>query len=287
MSSSDSDGVNGPVQKPRAEVTVEAEGRLTVGVRLPLPASARPRLLLQLRPKKGKPEGTGHYVELESAGPDQWRAVLEAAPALEEGHWDAYVVGAPGEERTPLLPGLRDLRALVSGGGDGRATPVAVRIPYATKDGRLAVRAWWRAMHAEAGRIVLADGSMAVTARLFGARLGEGATATVHRRGQGSVVRQIALRAEGGQEFSFTVDYKELVAEGGGPGAGEAPVFWDVYVRPATGAPRIRVGRLLDDIAERKAVFVYPAALLDGVSARPYYTVDNDLSVEVAPRRTG
>lgn len=285
MSSSDGDGKNGPVEKPSGEVTAEEEGRLVVRVRLPLPASARPRLLLQLRPKKGEPEETGRYVELEPAGQDQWRGVLEAAPALEEGRWDAYVVGAPGEERTPLLPGLRDLRALVSGGGDGRATPVAVRIPYATKDGRLAVRAWWRPMHAEAGRIVLAGDSMTVTARLFGALLGEGAAASLNRRGQDSAVRQIALRAEGGQDFSFTVDYAELVTEGGGPEAGKAPVIWDVYVRPATGAPRIRVARLLDDIADRKTVFVYPAAMLDGVSARPYYTLDNDLSVEVAPRR--
>lgn len=285
MSGSDGDDMNGPVEKPRGEVTVEEEGRLVVRVRLPLPASARPRLLLQLRPKKGEPEGTGRYVELDSAGQDQWRGVLEADPVLEEGRWDAYVVGAPGEERAPLLPGLRDLRALVSGGGDGRATPVAVRIPYATKDGRLAVRAWWRPMHAEAGRIVLVGDSMTVTARLFGARLGEGAAAALNRRGQDSSVGQIALRAEGGQDFSFTVDYKELVAEGGGPGAGKAPVIWDVYVRPATGAPQIRVARLLDDIADRKTVFVYPAAMLGEVSARPYYTLDNDLSVEVAPRR--
>ncbi|MEU8625551.1 hypothetical protein [Streptomyces sp. NPDC048669] len=286
MSGSEYVGTSGPVEKPRGEVTAEKEGRLVVRVRLPLPASARPQLLLQLRPKKGEPEETGRYVELEPAGQGQWRAVLEAAPALEEGRWDAYVVGAPDEERTPLLPGLRDLRALVSGGGDGLPTPVAVRIPYATKDGRLAVRAWWRAMHAEAGRIVLAGDSMTVTARLFGARLGKGAAVSLSRRGQDTAVRQIALRAEGDQDFSFTVDYEELVADRGGPGAGKAPVIWDVYVHPATGAPRIRVARLLDDIADRKAVFVYPATVLGGVSARPYYTFDNDLSVEVTPQRT-
>ncbi|MFD7714987.1 hypothetical protein [Streptomyces sp. NPDC059814] len=285
MSGSDRVGLSGPVEQPRGEMTVEEEGRLVVRVRLPLPASARPRLLLQPRPKKGEPEESGRYVELEPAGQDQWRAVLEAAPALEEGRWDAYVVGVPGEERTPLLPGLRDLRALVSGGGDGRTAPVAVRIPYATKDGRLAVRAWWRAMHAEAGRIVLAGGSMTVTARLFGARLGDGAAVSLRRRGQDTAVRQIALRAQGDQDFSFTVDYGELVTDGGGPGAGKAPVVWDVYVHPVTGAPRIRVARLLDDIADRKTVFVYPATVFGGVSARPYYTFDNDLSVEVGPRR--
>lgn len=285
MSGRDGEGVNGPVEKALGEVTVREGGRLLLRVRLPLPASARPRLLLQLRPKKGKPEETGRCLDLEPAEQGWWRAVLEAAPALEEGRWDVYVVGAPGEDRAPLLPGLRDLRTMVSGGGDVGAAPVAVRVPYATKDGRLAVRAWWRAAHAEAGRIVVVGDSMTVAARLFGARLGEGAAASLVRRGRDSAVRQISVRAEGDQDFSFTVDYKDLLVGGGGPGAGEAPVVWDVYVRPAAGAPGIRVARLLDDIADRKAVFVYPVAMLGGVSARPYYTLDNDLSVEVAPRR--
>lgn len=287
MSGSDDGEVNGPVDKPRADVTVDDEGRFVVGVRLPLPVSARPRLLLQPRPKKGESEETGRVVALEPAGQDRWRGVLEAAPALAEGRWDAYVLGAPGAERVPLLPGLRDLRALVSGAGDGRATPLAVRIPYATKDGRLAVRTWLRATHAEAGRIAFSGGSMTVTARLFGARLGEGAAASLHRRGQDTAVRRIAPRAEGDRDFSFTVDYQDLLAAQGQSAAGAASAVWDVYVRPAADTSRIRVARLLDDVADRKAVFVYPAATLGGVTARPYYTVDNDLSVEVTPLTGG
>ncbi|MFI6082944.1 hypothetical protein ACIBBB_18525 [Streptomyces sp. NPDC051217] len=274
----------GPVAKPRADATVDGEGRFVVRVRLPLPDSARPRLLLQLRPKKGQSEETGRVAALEHVGHDEWRAVLETAPALREGRWDAYVLGMPGEERTPLLPGLRDLRALVSGGGgEGRETPLAVRIPYATKDGRLAVRAWLRATHAEAGRIDFSGHTMTARARLFGARLGEGAAALLHPRGKDAPVRQIALRAEGERDLSFTVDYQDLLAERGQPAAGAEQEIWDVYVRPAAGASRIRVARLLDDVADRKAVFVYPAATLGGVTVRPYYTVDNDLSVAVAP----
>lgn len=275
----------GLVEKPRADATVDEEGRLVVCVRLPLPDSARPRLLLQQRPKKGQSEEIGRVVALESAGGDEWRAVVETAPALAEGRWDAYLLRGPGqEERTPLLPGLRDLRALVSGDADGREAPVAVRIPYVTKDGRLALRVWLRPAHAEAGRIVFAGGSMTVRARLFGPRLGEGAAALLYRRGRETVVRQTPLRAEGERAFTFTVDYEELLAERGQPGTGAAAgAVWDVYVRPATGAPRVRVARLLDDVADRKAVFVYPAARLGGFTARPYYTVDNDLSVEVGP----
>ncbi|MEU0951228.1 hypothetical protein ABZ353_02455 [Streptomyces niveus] len=293
MSGGDDGGTTGPAGRPRADTTVDGEGRFVVRVALPLPASARPRLLLQPRPPKGqsepsqrRAEETGRVVALEPAGQDRWRAVVEAAPALEEGRWDVYVLGAPGEERVPLLPGLRDLRALVSGPGDDRGTPLAVRIPYATKDGRLAVRAWLRATHAEAGRIDFSGTSMTVAARLFGARLGEGAAASLHRRGGDGAVRETALRPEGDRDFAFTVDYRDL-ADGGQTGTGAAPAVWDVYVRPAADAPRIRVARLLDDVADRKTVFVYPAAALGRVTARPYYTVDNDLAVEVAPTTGG
>ncbi|WP_381791056.1 hypothetical protein [Streptomyces niveus] len=295
MSGGDNGGTTGPAGRPRADTTVDGEGRFVVRVPLPLPASARPRLLLQPRPPKGQSkersqrqaEEAGRVVALEPAGQGRWRAVVEAAPALEEGRWDVYVLGAPGEERVPLLPGLRDLRALVSGPGDDRGTPLAVRIPYATKDGRLAVRAWLRATHAEAGRIDFSGSSMTVTARLFGARLGEGAAASLHRRGRDGAVRETALRPEGDRDFAFTVDYRDLPADGGQAGTGAAPAVWDVYVRPAADAPRIRVARLLDDVADRKTVFVYPAAALGGVTARPYYTVDNDLAVEVAPTTGG
>ncbi|QHY99828.1 hypothetical protein SSPS47_32550 [Streptomyces sp. S4.7] len=211
-------------------------------------------------------EETGRVAALEPAGGDRWRAVLEAAPALEEGRWDAYVLGAPGEERVPLLPGLR---ALVSGAGDGRGAPPAVRIPYATKDGRLAVRAWLRVTHAEAGRIDFSGGSMTVTARLFGALLGDGAVASLHRRGRDTAVREIALRHEGDRDFAFTVDHRDPPAGAGRAGSGAAPEVWDVYVRPAADAQRIRVARLLDDVADRKAVFVYPATALGRASARP------------------
>ncbi|WP_329022085.1 hypothetical protein [Streptomyces sp. NBC_01423] len=273
-------GTGGEDEKSYGAVTVREDGCLLVRVRSPLPTSARPHLLLQLRPKKGKPEEISRSLALEPAGRDQWQAVLEAAPPLEEGRWDAYVVGAPGEDRVPLLPGPRDVRTLVSGGDGAPAMPLAVRIPYATKDGRLAVRAWRRAAHAEAGRIVVAGDSVTVAARLFGARLGDGAAVSLKRRGRGGAETRFPLRAAKGQDFSFTVDYTDLR-----PAVAETPVIWDVYVRPDTDAPRVRVARLLDDIADRKPVFVYPSTTLDGVSARPYFTVDNDLAVEVAPLR--
>ncbi|WP_445067953.1 hypothetical protein [Streptomyces sp. SAS_281] len=276
----DGDGVNGLVEKPRGAVTAQAGGRLLVRVQLSGSAAAHPRLLLQPRPKKGRPEEAGRSLVLEAVGTDEWQTVLEAEPALDEGRWDAYVVPGPGEDRVPLLPGLRDLRGLVSGGDDVQGGPVAVRIPYATKDGRLAIRAWRRATHAEAGRITVGPDAMTVKARLYGAGLGEGAEVSLNRRGRESAVARTSLSAGGGQDFSFTVAYADLLAEV----AGGTPVVWDVFVRPSAGAPRVRVARLMDDIADRKTVFVYPATRVGGASVRPYYTLDNDLSVEAAPR---
>ena len=57
--------------------------------------------------------------------------------------------------------------------------------------------------------------------------------------------------------------------------------FWDAFVRPTADARPIRIGRLLDDVADRKHVYVYPAMTTDGTAARPYYTVDNDLAIEM------
>ncbi|WP_326723267.1 FixH family protein [Streptomyces sp. NBC_00243] len=261
----------------RADCTADAHGRITFGLRLD--SAVHPQLLLRLRPKKGQPEQVVHLIDLEPDEDGRRRAVLDPEPALAEGRWDVYLLREPGEERLRLRPGLRDQRTLVDGHTRDRSSPVAVRIPYATKDGYLAVRAWLRTAHSEAGAIDVTDRSMTVAARLHGASLGEGAAVLLRRRGEAGVVQTLEPRAGGdGRDFSFTVDHQELAAAGGtGSGSG----IWDVFLQPAAGAPRIRVGRLLDDLADRKEIFVYPAATVGGVTLRPYYTVDNDLSVAV------
>ncbi|MEV0634570.1 transferase [Streptomyces sp. NPDC050619] len=265
-----------PGTEPRADCTVDADGRTTFVLQ---PQSAvRPQLLLRLRPKKGQPETVLHTLDLEPMGDGRLRAVLEPRPALVEGRWDVYLLSEPGAARQRLRPGLRDLRALVDGHARDRSSPVAVRIPYATKDSFLAVRAWLRTAHAEVDGIDVTDRSMTVRARLHGASLGEGAAVRLSPRGEDGAVRTVGLRAETGSPgFSFTVDYEELVA-GGGTGTR----VWDLFVQlpPAADAPRIRIGRLLDDVADRKEIFVYPTATVDGVAVEPYYTVDNDLSLK-------
>ncbi|MEU6687810.1 transferase [Streptomyces sp. NPDC046832] len=260
---------------PRADCTIDTDGRLTF--RLPPTAAAHPRLLLRLRPKKGLPETTRHVLDLDTDPADgRHHAVLDPHPVLDEGRWDVYLLPEPEAERRRLRPGLRDLRALVDGHLRDRPSPVAVRIPYATKDGFLAVRAWRRTVHAEARGIDLRDRALTVTARLHGGELHQDATVRLRLRGT-DTVRTVDPRLDGdGRGFSFTAGPGDLTAGGGG-----AARIWDVFVRPAAGAPPVRVGRLLDDVADRKHVYVYPSIEADGSTLRPYYTVDNDLAIEV------
>ncbi|AXK36120.1 hypothetical protein DVA86_29540 [Streptomyces armeniacus] len=281
-----------------ADCTVDGAGRLVLRLSAPaLAPTARPRLLFVLRTPDARADETGHVLDLARRDDGRWHATLGAEPVLAEGRWDPYLVdGLPdGEPRRRLRPGLLDLRALVGrepadGTADGER-PLAVRLPYVTVDRRLAVRTWLRTAHAEAGEIRVGDHALTVCGRLYGARLGDGAAALLRRRGAGTV-REAALRADGAHDFTFTVDHRDLLAERGpGPGGdGDAGLdVWDAFVRPEAAAPGnppsrwVRVGRLLDDVLDRKNVFVYPARTLDGVRVRPYYTVDNELAVELAP----
>jgi hypothetical protein len=250
---------------PRAGCAVDAEGRIT----FELPSVHGHGLLLRLRPKKGLPEETVHVLDLKPADEGRGRAVLGADPALAEGRWDVYLLD--GTERTRLRPGPRDLRVLVGGHLRDRHAPLAVRVPYVTKDGFLAVRTWLRPAHAEVDRVDVTGGALTVWARLHGASLPAGAEVRLRlRRGEGTVRTLEPLVAEDGRSFSFTVADETLDIG-----------IWDMFVRPAPGAPLIRLARLLDDVADRKNVFVYPGARAGGIVVRPYYTVDNDLSLEV------
>jgi hypothetical protein len=257
---------------------VDADGRITFD--LPVrPGEGRQgrQVLLRLRPKKGQPEKTLHVLDLEPTADGRRRAVLGPQPVLEEGRWDVYLLQGAESERQRLRPGLRDLRALVDGHLRDRPSPLAVRIPYTTKDGYLAVRTWLRPAHAEADGIDVTARSMTVGARLHGASLRKGAAVHLRLRGSGGTVHAVTPQAgDDDRSFSFTVDHEKLAAEtvtGNG--------VWDILIRPATEAPAIRIARLLDDVADRKQVFVYPTTTLGDAALRPYYTVDNDLSVEV------
>lgn len=261
---------------PRTDCSAGTDGRITF--RLRLPPATRPRLVLALRPKKGRPEETHHTLDLAPLDDEGvCGAALEPRPLLAEGRWDAYLLREPGAGRERLRPGLRDVRALAAGYPRDLPSPVAVRVPYTTKDGFLALRTWRRTAHAEAGTVEVTEAATTVRARLHGAALSGGAAVTLRLRGGGGgAEREVRPRPEGDGDFTFTVAHEALVGEAAGTRV------WDAFLRPAAGAPPVRIGRLLDDVADRKTVHVYPRVTVGAAAVRVYYTVDNDLSVEVA-----
>ncbi|WP_052848223.1 hypothetical protein [Streptomyces avicenniae] len=274
---------------PRADSLVEPDGRLTLRLtRLPEPESGAPELLLVLRPKKGEPETETRTVPLTRAEDGAWAGELPAEPPLTEGRWDVYALTRPDGARLRVVPGLRDLRELAAGTRPDPSGPrIAVRLPYATKDVYFAIRAWVRQGHAEAGDVHVDGDGMTVAVRLVGVKQGAGAAALLKLRGGGKdgPVVEADLREDGAGGWTFTAPYDPLVeqraAADGAEGAVADEVYWDVSLRPTRKGARVRVGRLLDDVADKKPVFVYPPAVLGTTTVQPYYTVDNDLAVRV------
>ncbi|MER5438028.1 hypothetical protein [Streptomyces sp. NPDC002790] len=122
------------------------------------------------------------------------------------------------------------------------------------------------------------DGRIGVVGRLVG--LSDGATdgwrLTVTRRSSGDQV--LAYDAElDGARFSCAWDVADLAAyDDGFSGADQ----WDLHL--TDGASRLRVGRRLDDIRGKKAIYVYPRQAVPGAGfgVRPYFTVEDNLSLE-------
>lgn len=245
---------------PRADCVADSAGGITFDV---VDADAtEPVLVLRLR---GSDPAGETRLPLTPAGEGHFRAVLPSTVELAEGRWDAYI------GKHAVEPGIRDVRALVERVHEPSA-PVATRIPYPTADGRLAVRAWVRAPHAEAGDLSFGPAECRVTGALYGVRLGPGAVAEARHAGK---VHALPVEGEG-DSFAFTVPYGPLAS-----GTVDKERLWQLWLRPAEGGPAVRVARILDDIWDRKNVFVYPEHQGDGYRAAPCYTTDNDLCVRV------
>ncbi|MFV0130618.1 hypothetical protein ACLGI4_23410 [Streptomyces sp. HMX112] len=246
--------------EPRADCVVDSAGGITFDIAV-MDAS-EPALVLRRR--GGTAPADELRLPLTPAGEGHLRAVLPSTVELAEGRWDAYVDGRAVE------PGVRDVRALVDRvPEEGRVT---ARVPYPTADGRLAVRSWVRAPHAEAGDITFGAGACTVEGTLYGAELGPGAVAEARRGGK---VHQVPAGGGGGR-FAFTLRYDALAEP---PVEGEQ--LWQLWLRPDADAGPVRISRILDDVWDRKNICVYPEHRGEGYRAAPCYTTDNDLCVRL------
>jgi hypothetical protein len=240
---------------------------------------------LVLRRRGGRTVADEVRLPLVPAADGRLRAVLPSTMPLPEGRWDAFAATATGTgtgEPERIVPGVLDLRSLVDRRPDPDRPAVGVRVPYATKHGNLSVRSWLRAPHAEAGEIRLVDGSINVQGRLYGSMPGPGALVEARCRRDRSVTVTMPASVDG-RYFAFTLAYKELAEFWEG---GVEP--WDLWLRPTAEAGPVRIGRILDDVPDKKHIFTYPvqplgAAPYGPAEARPYYTLDNDLTVAIHP----
>ena len=143
-----------------------------------------------------------------------------------------------------------------------------------------------RAAHGEVDAVWVRDGRIAVEGALVSASDssqagidtrsdGAGATLVARERTTGREVRADATIE--GARFAAALEVAPLVAA-----ATTATETWDLFLDVA-GRGKFRIGRQLDDIAQKKHVLVYPSVVRGEGGGRrrlrPYYTTTNNLSI--------
>ncbi|MEH6378599.1 hypothetical protein V7793_30315 [Streptomyces sp. KLMMK] len=287
---------------PRADCIADSAGGLTFDLDAPGPGLdlSEPdhwTAALVLRRRGSDDEAEEIRLPLAPDGAGRLRAVLPSTVALPEGRWDVYVAFADAAPRR-LVPGLADLRSLVDRRPGPSTSPLAVRIPYATKHGNLSLRSWLRGPHAEAGDLHPDASGLTAHGRIH--RVADpaawlsGAVVEARCRRAPDLVVTAPVTTEkqaedapaeeaDGQDFSFSLEYARLAEEWHG-----GLDVWDLWLRPADGSEPARIARLLDDVVDKQQIFTYPVLPVDAAyapaQAGPYYTADNDLAVRIEER---
>jgi hypothetical protein len=197
---------------------------------------------------------------------------------LAEGRWDTYVERAEDGARRRVRAHDVEQRRLLEAApaSDG---PFSWWIPYATSDGYLALRTFHRPMHAEVASVLPHEGRLEVEGTLHGGVFGDDARLLGIARDAAAPEFETALTTTSERHFRAVLTSL--------PASEEADkVVWDLYVRPNRGDDPVRVGRIADDIVDRKKIHKYPKITLPvpsghHVSVHPFFTVTNDLALKV------
>jgi hypothetical protein len=192
-----------------------------------------------------------------------------------------------------LQKGLGDWKDKIRTGKvqQGRELPTADEIPEPLRE----ISAAWgyleghaadlasKAAHAEIEQVWAQDGRIRLTGALHGHTAAPADTAwrlrLVLRGHEDQQLTYLAALDESRFDVSFPIG--DLVVKEA-PG----PCRWDLYLVTDTedGEVRLRAGRHLDDLEDKKKVLVFPAQrVVDGddvVLVKPYYTVKDNLSAE-------
>ncbi|ATW48502.1 transferase [Streptomyces peucetius subsp. caesius ATCC 27952] len=284
-----------PGISPAADCVIEPDGSLTLTLAAPLPQGARGGVRLVCT-RTNNPDGARTF-DFDAAG----SVTVPADAAFAEGLWNTYVELVDSGVRGRVTARVVDQRGAV--GVAGRLAPdetVRNLIPYkdTAKGGALMLRAWWRPVHAEAD-VVEVDGTRVTLAgSLHGRATASGAPVLVLRR-RGKPKDEITFTGEqqGAKGFRFTFSSSVPAAS-----QSTSHDVWDAYVRYAADEKPVKIGRVLDDVVQKKDVFVYPQSVIakrrteslarttakrllgrsrPKVRVRVYYTLTNDLALNV------
>ncbi|OEU87697.1 glycosyltransferase family 4 protein [Streptomyces abyssalis] len=277
------------LRRPLARTRVATDGSLVIRLlakRLPKSASV---LLVRSR----RDAGTPHRIPLppRTEAVDGWVEVrLErTGHFLAEDRWDTYVERTADGKRKRIQSELVETARLLSMpapvGGDGVVTPW---VPYTTLDGYLAVRAWHRSGHAEVVSVELGRESCTVRAELYGraAQLAtvEGGSVVAVSRAKPEPDFELPFDLTPGLVPSLTFELPyELPAA---LDSGNLKGVWDLWLRSGEkDAPRVRFGRLLGDLADRKKTDLVPRVRLGETETGVwfYFSLVNDLVVALQP----
>ncbi|MFC7530580.1 glycosyltransferase family 4 protein [Actinoplanes sp. GCM10030250] len=250
------------------------DGRVVVEV----PGARLPRGMTHLVCRPRRIEGVRKAVRIPLAGDHEtgWSASFPFDEAtFAEGRWDLFVADRR-EGLYRLRAGLLDVRDLIG----GRETAPFVRnVPYKTADGFLAVATWQRDEHAEAGDVWFGEETITVQGRLVAGDFdGTQPILTLSRRGEHPNTFVVPGTATGNGGFSFDVPVEPFAA---------LRVLryedWDASVSRGPYGPLIPIARLMDDVIERKRVYVYPSVLVDDRPPIELYEETPDSEVRVRP----
>ncbi len=287
------------MRRPVARARAERDGALLL-VRLRADTLPNGPAVLALRPRHRDDAAAPVRLPLpprDRADADGWIALrLERSGAdLYEARWDAYVErtsdGAARRVKALLVETAHLLTMPAPLTGDGTLNP---RIPYVTGEGYLAVRAWSRTRHAEVTSIEPGEHGYILTARLYGQGTRPALSPRTEELSGGPVLSAVP-RDNPRQAFEFPGRWSGDGAEGTGrtdtarmelpfelPAAfadGAPEGVWDLWLRPGPGPERMRMGRLLGDLPDRKKTDVTPPTRLgdSGQAVQLYFSLNNNL----------
>jgi glycosyltransferase involved in cell wall biosynthesis len=214
-----------------------------------------------------------------------------------EGRWALTLETGPGR-RARVPADHTDVRALIGRRHLLLETPDADRpfswlVPYRTAQGHLALRSWVRDGHAECTGVEVRTHDMTVHGVLFGPHApGADTELVLVRRGPIPDEVRAGSPEVDGRRFRIRVPIRACV---------RARLTrwedWDWWLAPRGSAgERLRVGRLLDDFVDKKAVYEYDAVTVadedDLVVRHPpaaslvraYCTAHSEMSMNVIDR---